>query len=88
MVRTHTGIERMLNLINAAHSMSKILPYLDNKFADGKNISSQEFRHQISTMIQREIFFDSLARQAQSRKKSDSFINSLKALVSSIGVSA
>ena len=88
MVRTHTGIERMLNLVNAAHSMTKILPYLNNKFAGGKNISSQEFRHQISTMIQREIFFDSLARQAQTTKKSDSFINSLKVLVRSMGVSA
>ena len=77
----------MLNLINAAHSMSKILPYLDNKFAGGKNISSQEFRHQISTMIQREIFFDSLAHQAKSTKKSESFINSLKSLIRTMSMS-
>ena len=55
---------------------------------DGKNVSSQEFRHQISTMIQREIFFDSLAHQAQSTKKSDSFINSLKSLIRTMSMSA
>lgn len=34
MVRKHIGIERLLNMINIAHSMTKILPYIDNMFYD------------------------------------------------------
>ena len=45
MVRKHIGIERLLNMINIAHSMTKILPHIDNMFYEYRNMSAQEFRH-------------------------------------------
>ena len=57
MVRKHIGIERLLNMINIAHSMTKILPYIDNMFYEYRNMSAQEFRHKLNELINKEIFF-------------------------------
>ena len=59
MVRKHIGIERLLNMINIAHSMTKILPYIDNMFYEYRNMSAQEFRHKLNELINQEIFFGS-----------------------------
>ena len=56
MVRKHIGIERLLNIINIAHSMTKILPYIDNMFYEYRNMSAQEFRHKLNELINKEIF--------------------------------
>ena len=56
MVRKHIGIERLLNMINIAHSMTKILPYIDNMFYEYRNMSAQEFRHKLNELINKEIF--------------------------------
>ena len=50
MVRKHIGIERLLNMINIAHSMTKILPYIDNMFYEYRNMSAQEFRHKLNEL--------------------------------------
>ena len=50
MVRKHIGIERLLNMINIAHSMTKILPYIDNMFYEYRNMSAQEFRHKLTEL--------------------------------------
>ena len=64
MLRSHTGIEHMLNLINGANGIAKMLPYLDDKFADHKNLNPQVARHEISNHIHQKIFFDILANYA------------------------
>ena len=64
MLRSHTGIEHMLNLINGAHGIANMLPYLDDKFAAHKNFNPQVARHESSNHIHQEIFFDSLANYA------------------------
>ena len=56
MVRKHIWIERPLNIINIAHSMTKILPYIDNMFYEYRNMSAQEFRHKLNELINKEIF--------------------------------
>ena len=56
MVRKHIGIERLLNMINIAHSMTKILLYIDNMFYEYRNMSAQEFRHELNELINKEIF--------------------------------
>ena len=65
MVRKHIGIERLLNMINIAHSMTKILPYIDNMFYEYRNMSAQEFRHKLNELINKEIFFGSLGTISQ-----------------------
>ena len=56
MVRKHIGIERLLNMINIAHSMTKILLYIDSMFYEYRNMSAQEFRHKLNELINKEIF--------------------------------
>ena len=70
MVRKHIGIERLLNMINIAHTMTKILPYIDNMFYEYRNMSAQECRHKLRELISKEIFFGSLASCAQTAKSS------------------
>ena len=56
MVRKHIGIEHFLTMINIAHGMTKILPYIDNMFYEYRNMSAQEFRHKLNELINKEIF--------------------------------
>ena len=80
MVRKHIGIERLLNVINIAHSMTKILLYIDNMFYEYRNMSAQEFRHKLNELINKEIFFGSLADCAQTAKNSDIIMEFLAAM--------
>ena len=80
MVRKHIGIERLLNMINIAHSMTKILLYIDNMFYEYRNMSAQEFRHKLNELINKEIFFGSLADCAQTAKNSDIIMEFLAAM--------
>ena len=80
MVRKHIGIERLLNMINIAHSITKILPHIDNMFYEYRNMSAQEFRHKLNELINKEIFFGSLADCAQTAKNSDIIMEFLAAM--------
>ena len=51
MVRSCKGIEMLVNLINISYSAMKLLPYLDDKFADYRNKSVQDFRFALSEGI-------------------------------------
>ena len=88
MVRKHIGIERLLNMINIAHSMTKILPYIDNMFYEYRNMSAQEFRHKLNELINKEIFFGSLADCAQTAKNSDIIMEFLAAMGRNQGYAA
>ena len=50
MVRKHIGIEHFLTMINIAHGMTEILPYIDNMFYEYRNMSAQEFRHKLNEL--------------------------------------
>lgn len=80
MIRKHVGIERLLNIINSAHSMAKILPYMDNMFCKYKNISTQECRYMIGEEIRKEMFFAGLARYAQTAKNSRAIMSFLEVM--------
>ena len=80
MVRKHIGIERLLNMINIAHSMTKILPHIDNMFYEYRNMSAHEFRHKLNELINKEIFLGSLADCAQTAKNSDIIMEFLAAM--------
>ena len=80
MVRKHIGIERLLNMINIAHSMTKILPYTDSMFYEYRDMSAQECRHKLRELINKEIFFASLASCAQTAKNSVIIMEFLEAM--------
>ena len=80
MVRKHIGIERLLNVINIAHSMTKILPYTDSMFYEYRKMSAQGVRHKVNELINKEIFWGSLADCAQTAKNSDIIMDFLAAM--------
>jgi hypothetical protein len=77
MVRSKTGIERMLNLINVAHSAMKILPHHDSCWKEFQNQSPQELRFAISEQIRRQVFLATLREKAETMGKSTSFFHTL-----------
>ena len=54
--------------------------YTDNMFYEYRNMSAQEFRHKLNELINKEIFFGSLADCAQTAKNSDSIMEFLAAM--------
>ena len=56
----------------------KLLPYVDNEFADYKDKSVQEFRFAVSEGIREHIFFASFVQNIETRIKSTSVINAIK----------
>ena len=73
MVRSKTGVERMLNLVNAAHSAMKILPHHHACWKDFRYQSPQELRFVISEQIRKQVFFDTLRAKAETMGKSTDF---------------
>ena len=80
MVRSKTGVERMLNLVNAAHSAMKILPHHHACWKDFRYQSPQELRFVISEQIRKQVFFDTLRAKAETMGKSTDFFNTLAQL--------
>ena len=78
MVRSCKGIEIMVNLINISYCVMKLLPYVDNEFADYKDKSVQEFRFVISEGIREQIFFASFVQNIEPQIKSISLIKAIK----------
>ena len=84
MVRSKTGIERMLNLVNTAHSAMKILPYRYDCWKDYRNKSPQELRFAISEQIRRQVFLTTLSAKTKTMGKSHGFMDTLIQLVEEI----
>ena len=80
MVRSKKGIERMLNLINIAHSAMKILPHRYTCWKEFSDQSPQELRFVISEQIRRQVFFATLREKAETMGKSTGFFNTLTQL--------
>ena len=78
MVRSCKGIEMLVNLINISYSAMKLLPYLDDKFADYRNKSVQDFRFALREGIRSQVFFTTFVRNVETRIKSTPVINALK----------
>ena len=76
------------NLINVAHASMKILPYLEPSLEKYQRLSSQQVRFHISEIVRANLFFDSLALQAQTLIKSNRFMQELKELYQSMRISA
>ena len=81
MVRSRSGIERMVNLINIAYCAMKILPYQDKKFSKYKGCSVQEFRFALSEEIRQQIFFAGFVKTVENGIKSQRILRALKQLI-------
>ena len=68
----------MANLINISYCAMKLLPYVDNEFADYKDKSMQEFHFVISEGTRKQIFFTGFMQNIETQIKSKSVINAIK----------
>ena len=68
----------MVNLINISYCAMKLLPYVDNEFADYKDKSVREFHFAISEGIREQIFFTGFVQNIENQIKSKSVINAIK----------
>ena len=84
MIRSKTGIERMLNLVNTAHSAMKILPHHYDCWKEFRDRSPQELRFAMSEQIRRQVFFAILRAKAETMGKSTGFFNTLTQLAEEI----
>lgn len=81
MVRSRTGIELLVNLINLAYCAMKILPYQDKEWGVYQSESVQEFRCALSKQIREELFYASFVKKLETSLKSTDFLNLLKRLI-------
>ena len=73
MLRSHHGIEMMVNLINIAYCAMKILPHTDKAFSEYKWTSPQEFRFALSQQLREQVFLLGFERFFENTKKSVTF---------------
>ena len=81
MVRSHNGIELLVNLINISYCAMKILPYQDAAFSKFRNSSAQDFRFELSEQIRQQVFFASFVENIENHIKSDMVTKALKQLL-------
>ena len=86
MVRSHKGIEMLVNIINITYCAMKILPYKDKVFSEYKNVSVQQFRFILSQRIGEQVFYAHFVQNIESAIKSNALINALKQLIAKQGV--
>ena len=80
MVRSHNGIELLVNLINISYCAMKILPYQDAAFSKYRNSSAQDFRFELSEQIRQQVFFASFVKNIEKHIKSNMVTKALKQL--------
>ena len=73
-VRSHEGIERLVNLECMAYSAMTLLPYSDETFSCYKSASAQETRFGIGQQIQASIIFSGFVEKLETVKKSCALI--------------
>lgn len=69
-VRSHEGIERLINLECIAYSAMALLPYNDEIFSCYRSASAQETRYGIGQQIQSSIIFSSFVGKLETVKNS------------------
>ena len=68
MLRSKTGIERLINLLMIVYSLMTLLPFYDSLFFPLADKSPQETRFLIDRQIQQELFFATFEIQPTSSK--------------------
>lgn len=75
MLRSKTGIERILNLITLVYSSMTLLPYLDTSFSNLRRYSSQQVRFVLGNLVHRQVFFSTFADRLKSIKNHANIID-------------
>ena len=70
--------QRSPRVCHISYCAMKLLPYVDNEFADYKDKSVQEFRFVISEGVRKQIFFTGFVQNIETQIKSISLIKAIK----------
>lgn len=74
MLRSQTGIERLLNLLGIGYALMKILPFLSHDFSALKSVSAQQARFILGSRVRQQVFLTTFV----SRAKFDNFPDPLR----------
>lgn len=85
MVRSRSGIEMLVNLINISYCAMKLLPYQDEEFFEYRTLSVQEFRFIISKKIRQQVFYAHFVKSIENHIKSTNVMRALKTLIQQSG---
>ena len=85
MVRSRTGIEMLINLINISYCAMKLLPYQEATFSEYQDKSVQEFRFALSSQIREQVFYAHFVKNIENSIKSNQLVNTLKRLIQQQG---
>lgn len=78
MVRSYKGIEMMVNLINVAYCVMRLLSYQDKRFYNYRDKSVQDFRFVLNEGIRQQVFFAIFMQNIETGIKLSSVKNALK----------
>lgn len=80
-VRSHKGIERLINLECMAYSAMTLLPYSDETFSCYQSASAQETRFGIGQQIQASIIFSGFVEKLETVKKSCALVKMVECYI-------
>jgi len=74
MLRSVTGIERLINLQSMVYAVLCVLPWLDPVFESLKELSVQERRYEVGKAINQDLFLRSFAEELENQENSEEFM--------------
>ena len=65
MLRSHNGIERLLNLLGILYALMKLLPFLSEDFSALKSTSAQQTRFVLGSRVRQQVFLSTFASRIE-----------------------
>ena len=84
MLRSVTGIERLINIQLIAYSVLSVLPWIDPVFKSLRDLSIQERRYEVGKAINQDLFLRSFAAELQNEENSKEFSTTFCKIVKKI----
>ena len=78
MLRSKTGIERLINLQTLTYASVQLLPWLSKDFSHLKGMSAQQSRFTLGKLINQRVFFAAFVSKLETAKKSPLLVQFLK----------
>ena len=84
MLRSVTGIERLINIQLIAYSVLSVLPWINPVFKSLRDLSIQERRYEVGKAINQDLFLRSFAAELQNEENSKEFSTTFSKIVKKI----
>ncbi len=80
MLRSGTGVERLINLLTLVYSSMTLLPYLDRDFSRFMDCSAQQTRFLLGNLVRKHVFLTTFADVLETKKNLSCFAKRLRSL--------